>query len=640
MRLATSPNPNAVSNYFVDSRGLLTLFAILFGLITAVLSGYRYGLWDHAEQLPVIFRIMDPGYLGNDFFVNVASEFGPRFYYSHALAFAAAYIPLPILIGILWLSCFLAVVVITAHAARDLSGSHARRHVGGGPRHPSRALLLRLQSRRFERLPSCARDTSNAICAFCTLEGNTGSTGQRRNCLDSRYSHPAVLGLEMGGLALAAAGGRRVILPALRGEYDPINLRSLALGILIVGLTSLVWILPTISTGASSLKTDEFVQIYAHFRHPHHLIPSTWDMTQWVLGALFAATLVIGLVESFQRKASQNTEDPKHLGGYFAVATILAVIAAALAVGYVFVEIVPSRIATVAQTFRMVEVLGWLGWILMAILIADLLSNKGYRWAALFAASTFSVPSLFLYKVVTFTTSKLKSESLLRSSLFFAGVVMLVAVTLIGTRRVLTDEHAITELAPIAFGFLLVWQLPSSQARPRGLGNARWHSGPVGDESSAGTHDMLPSDVPGVSSYLADKQPVLTLDDAKEEYEHDHIVELATTAKDATHPDSVFLVPHNWYVWRLFSERAIVVDHKAFPFRDEGMKEWYERYVDIYGEGTGYPENATEDELLELQAKYGFHYAVLPVEAIAPSLPVVDSSGGWKIVRVADVGSR
>ena len=307
----------------------MTLFAILFGLITAVLSGYRYGLWDHAEQLPVIFRIMDPGYLGNDFFVNVASEFGPRFYYSHALAFVAAYIPLPIPIGILWLSCLVAVVVITAHAARDLGGSM----LGG----MLAAVLVTLPEPFY--LGSRAGVLSDSLLTPGTLATPfalfalwRGIQGQPISA--AIVSIPAiliqpVLGLEMGSLALAAAGGRRVILPRLRGEYDPSNLRSLALGILIVGLTSLLWVIPTISMGASSLKTDEFVQIYAHFRHPHHLIPSTWDMTQWVLGALFAATVVIALVESFQRKTSHNTKGPKHSAGYFAVATILVVIAAA-----------------------------------------------------------------------------------------------------------------------------------------------------------------------------------------------------------------------------------------------------------------------------------------------------------------------
>ena len=45
------------------------------------------------------------------------------------------------------------------------------------------------------------------------------------------------------------------------------------------------------------------------------------------------------------------------------------------------------------------------------------------------------------------------------------------------------------------------------------------------------------------------------------------------------------------------------------------MEEWYGRYLDIYDQGAGYPYDVTESELLELQRRYGFHYAMLPVGA-------------------------
>ena len=78
---------------------------------------------DQAEQLPAVFRIMDPSYLANDFFVNAAAEFGPRFYYSHTLALLANFVPLPAVVAVLWLSAFVGVAVVTAFMARELSGS-------------------------------------------------------------------------------------------------------------------------------------------------------------------------------------------------------------------------------------------------------------------------------------------------------------------------------------------------------------------------------------------------------------------------------------------------------------------------------------------------------------------------------------
>ena len=152
-------------------------------------------------------------------------------------------------------------------------------------------------------------------------------------------------------------------------------------------------------------------------------------------------------------------------------------------------------------------------------------------------------------------------------------------------------------------------------------------------------YDVLPKNIPGVSSYLSYTQPILTLDEAVDHAWRDrpHTVDLATVARENTGPEAVFLIPWgwDWQYWRLFTERAVVVDFKAFPFQDEGMEEWYGRYLDIYDQGAGYPYDVTESELLELQRRYRFHYAMLPVGA-GMSFPVLASSGDWKLVQVAE----
>ena len=103
----------------------------------------------------------------------------------------------------------------------------------------------------------------------------------------------------------------------------------------------------------------------------------------------------------------------------------------------------------------------------------------------------------------------------------------------------------------------------------------------------------------------------------------------------------MFLVPRDWGIWRLFAERAVVVDN-VFPFHDEHMKEWYDRYLAIYdteqgaGYPSGYPRDVTESELRELQGRYGFHYAVLPAGSNLP-FRTVAVAGDWKLVRVVAV---
>ena len=64
----------------------LILFCALAGFASTIIS-YNFGSVDHLEQIPLVLRALDPEYLQNDFFVNVASQFGPRYLYSHILVF-------------------------------------------------------------------------------------------------------------------------------------------------------------------------------------------------------------------------------------------------------------------------------------------------------------------------------------------------------------------------------------------------------------------------------------------------------------------------------------------------------------------------------------------------------------------------
>ena len=233
-------NCTTVPGWFTESRFTLTLFSVLFGLIAAVLSNYRYGLWDHAEQLPVIFRIMDPGYLANDFFVNAASEFGPRFYYSHTLAFVAGYVPLPTVVGVAWLSAFIAVVVITALAARDLSGSMLGGMIAAVlVTLPEPFYLGNRASVLYDPL-LVPRTLAMPFALFALWRGIRGQPISAAIASTPAILFQPVMGLEIAGLALVAAGGRCLFLLKLRGEYEFNQLRSLALGVLIVGLASLL----------------------------------------------------------------------------------------------------------------------------------------------------------------------------------------------------------------------------------------------------------------------------------------------------------------------------------------------------------------------------------------------------------------
>ena len=145
----------------------------------------------------------------------------------------------------------------------------------------------------------------------------------------------------------------------------------------------------------------------------------------------------------------------------------------------------------------------------------------------------------------------------------------------------------------------------------------------------------------GIHSFVARLQPVLDMDDLREGLEGYPQDNLASAARFRTEPDAVFLVPWKWSRWRLLAQKAIVVDRKGFPFREEVMREWHRRYLAIYDpeHGAGCPNDCTEETLRELQEMWGFSHAVVPFECHLP-FPVIATSEEWKFIQVTDIRLR
>ena len=85
------------------------------------------------------------------------------------------------------------------------------------------------------------------------------------------------------------------------------------------------------------------------------------------------------------------------------------------------------------------------------------------------------------------------------------------------------------------------------------------------------------------------------------------------------------------------SEKGCRSGLEGVSFREEGMLEWHRRYRAVYDleHGAGYPHDCTETDLSELQERYGFHYAVVPVD-LSLHFSVVETSEKWALVRTLD----
>lgn len=98
---------------------------------------------------------------------------------------------------------------------------------------------------------------------------------------------------------------------------------------------------------------------------------------------------------------------------------------------------------------------------------------------------------------------------------------------------------------------------------------------------------------------------------------------LALWVKDHTKAESIFLVPPNFYAFKLTSQRAVVADWLSGPLDDKYIIDWFERLRDVSGLITDKYSQISEEKLIQgynnmdmprlnyLRGKYNFAFAVI-----------------------------
>ena len=632
---SAAPGPESASLFArpIDDRLLLALFSLLFGILAATLSGYIFGAEDLSIQLPTLFRAMDSNHLVNDFYVNAETGFGIRFYYDRLLAAFGEFIPIPLLFASLHLTIYVAVTAVTAFAARDIANSAVVGVIAAGLAASLQPFTLGTDAAvTIHPIPLSLAMPFSLIALWRGLRGEALQA--------SVASAPAILmhpvfGAEVGVIALLAVGARRMLSLKREGAVKSMEWWRFSSAALVLSWTvAIFWVIPTLSIGAFALSDQEYLHISAYFRNAHHLAPSTWPASDFLVSGAFLVAVLFALVNFMHRgpflddKRAINERMPEKI----ILPVALAVAVASLFAGWVLVEVIPTQLGVLAQFFRLVRIVAWLGWILVAWSIADLLVHKNWRWAALTLASAAAAPALLLCAASASAASRLRRGSAMRSPLFF-GIVAL-AVILALDLATPARSALLRDLSQIGLAFAVA---SVAALRPRLL----W--GALGALLCAlllaiavfalDRSGVLPQ-IPRVSAYIRFIQPALTIDEYANREAGQPSTQLALAAKHATELDAVFLIPWEWRNWRIFAERAIVVNRKGNPFNSNALKEWRTRYLTIYdpGEGAGYPYDITKTELLTLQAQYEFQYAVLLGDSF--SFPVVAEADDWILVRV------
>jgi hypothetical protein len=577
-------------------------FGLTVAFATAVLWMLRGYLWPTYSNVEVgpLQALLDPALFRHDFTVQESLRFTPRFYYNQLIL-------LPTQFGLslaasvaLWQAAALGTLVAAVYSLGLGTLATAGLLVW--------LLLLNLGSIGGVSFHSVAPIPS--VWAASAAAAGAALAVRRRipaayACFAAAVLLQFLVGFYAGLLAL----------PALLLATPAERIRALAVWAL--GLALVYVPLTLAGTGdATALPDAAFVEIYAHLRHPHHLVPSTWPAAQWQRTLLFYGGAWYFLF---------RTREGRHRVEVVLLHTTVLLTAAALALNYAFVEVWPSAFVAKLQPARITP-------LAQAVLLALIATRVRTAWnrglwflALLLCAIPFTLfpghmlalagvlgapertrantawPVLLLAAAAVLAFKPLPfawAYKVNRYGPLFVPLVALAAPVLLRRSTV-----ALALAAAVAWGGLFA--LARASVRPGWSGTflfAPW------------SWDAAPVDPPAI---------------------------LGERFRLRSAPDDLVLVPPTSEPWifKLYARRAVVVDDKNIPFTTAGLREWHDRMQRVLGVPFARQVDTaaawaarSPAEVCSLAASFGARF-VLTRRAWHPQLAgrMLDVEGDWTL---------
>jgi hypothetical protein len=607
-------------------RRLLAAHAVFLGLLPPLLGWTSFGTENQIEQIPLVLRALDPGYLVRDYFVSANMSYGPRTFYTGLVALGARVMPLPLvfLLGacvarglIAWVTSLTALHLFRSPLAAMLAATVAVAVEGvqlGGAAELDPAHLIPQQAALPFALAALALGLRGRLLSCALLS------------LPALLLHPLV-GFELGGLGIAAGALSR-LRASPRVVRAWLGRAAVAVALLAAAMAA-IWVIPTGAGG----RSEAFFTVLIGFRLPHHYLPSHFPAANY---AYFASALAGGavLMALLRREEVLEDQDLRSL------IWLLALMLSSLLLGYVFVEVWPSALVTSAQLFRLTLVLKWVAALLAGGAAAWLweqrqdLGAKGV--AALMVLGTGAIQPLLFLASALLSQARRRLEG--RSSDLALGglaVVALVTASLAFGRgheiEVTVGGATLAVLSVTGFANprtgRLLRVLPAALVCVLFLLQVAARLSPEGP----------------AGALLGDRRLCLCANDPRRP-EHG-----ATEFAGANLPeDALLLAPPHLGHLRFSAARALLLDFKMLGYEEATVETWLERVEAVFGrlEKKGFAALAemngryaalADRDLLRLGARYGVDHAIL-FSPMPTKLPTLYADRWYKVVRVPGAG--
>ena len=315
----------------ISSKLALTIIFFLFSIV--IFARYQFGISDQYEQLPIIFRVIDPSYLVNDWFTNQNDGFSPRFFYAHFIGFLATFLNPELIFFLLYIFFNLVFIISIFLISKEFFSNNLATIftiilIIFGPRVSLGGNWI--FSSLF--LPQTIAISLIFLSFYFILKKNYLLSPILLGI--ATFFQP-ILGILIGSISILYL----VFLSAESLKIKLIRAVKFTTLYVIIGIFALI---PLISN-TTNISDLEIFYIIAFFRHPHHYSPFAFPLSNYL--AMVFILLLFALIVSLN--FIPLNKDYHH----FALFVIGMVLLMGI-IGTIFVELVPVAIIGKMQLFR------------------------------------------------------------------------------------------------------------------------------------------------------------------------------------------------------------------------------------------------------------------------------------------------
>ena len=534
----------------------LYTFAIIGSLMA---TGYIFPIGGNFPEVPPIQFMLNPELYKNDYYVQEMVKFNPRYYYYYIiylLANLGTSIPLAHFIyqflafGSFILACY---AIINIYTNSKL---------------PAAAMAFLCIAASFTNVGNTlifsTKSVPSTFAMGFAIWGIYFSLRQKWLTGYLFFGLGCVLQFLVGllpGLMMLPV----LVIESVRQR----NFKTLILAIaLLAAMASIVYV-PMLLTGTTSTHTidnAEFVYIHAKVRNPHHILPSNWDFANWFNFICF----IMGGLLCIKNAELLRKEDKVNF--YVIVGTSNF----PLFLNYLFVEVYPLAFIAKLQLARTVPFAQLIIFIAVCLTVDTLYIEKKIAISLLLlAVLTLPFRGIIFLGLSIWQTKKYafpKRYNILLWILAAVTVILSLIYPVTDSWEIMGDRII---SIPVLFSLLAFPFILEETSLAKSIKHTLTHTLALITTATLvfGVAGILPKPILNIFQKRVNINAAAS----------DDLSRLAMRFSQISSRDSLVLIPPSVTSFQFFSERAIVVNFKNFPFTEKGIKEWQNRMEAVLG---------------------------------------------------------